>query len=59
MNELGRYGKEDLDDVERMRQVRREIEKECKTVDGFFQWLRRIQLQHDRRRRQSRKVKHT
>lgn len=55
------YNLEDVDEVERMRQVRRDLEQQFPSSDAFFSWLEKLQRQHDRRvaskQRQRRKQK--
>jgi hypothetical protein len=36
----------EVDEVERLRQVRRQIERECKTLDGLFVRLRELDRQY-------------
>ena len=44
-----------IDDVERLRQVRRQIEREHPTLDGLFKWL--YELDYDRLARGKRPAK--
>lgn len=43
------YSLEDIDEVERMRQVRRDLEQQFPSSDKFFDWLEKLQRQHDER----------
>jgi hypothetical protein len=45
------YELQDTDEVKRMRQVRRDIEKECKTLAGLFEWIKQIDRERDKLQR--------
>lgn len=45
------YALQETDEVERLRQVRRDFEQQFKTLDAYFDNLMTLQKEHDRRLR--------
>lgn len=45
------YELSDVDEVERMRQVRRHQEEQFDSAEAYFDWMTGLQRQHDRRKK--------
>ena len=54
MPDIPYYELQGVDEVARMREVRREPEAAHPTVEEFNKWLTRLQKQHDRRQNRRR-----
>ena len=50
-----KYDLKDVDEVERMREIRRQLQERYPTTDEFDRWLIGLQRQHDRRVKQRKK----
>ena len=57
MAEQSFYELQDVDEVARMREVRRELEEAHPSVDEFDKWLTRLQNQYDRRQNRGTKTR--
>jgi hypothetical protein len=57
MTKRQHYELQDIDEVERLRQVRRDFEQQFKTLGAYFDELTKLQKQHDRRVRREKKMR--
>lgn len=55
MSKSRHYELTDVDEVERMRQVRRDLEAQFESPQEFFDWMEELQRRHDERAEAKRK----